>query len=224
MSAQLPELKFAISNLGAIHHGEFTQKPLTVFCGPNNTGKTWAMYSLYHYHKRLPGPRLSSARESGSRPGTDELNAILSTELPECLNCPGHSMENARFGLTGTDSIEPALAFASSTEQFLMPADRNGLHLLFRGLSSRRTALLHRASRGTANIRDLLRDVIQTRYAEPVADYIDWLNSLTEVLKPATGGFHAHAEHLKRHLAGGAYRDDCKIKGRLQAKTPPSPA
>ena len=44
-------LDFDVKNLGVIREGKFTQKPLTLFCGPNNSGKTWAMYSLYHCHK-----------------------------------------------------------------------------------------------------------------------------------------------------------------------------
>ena len=43
----MTNLKFQVENLGVIKAGEFTQKPLTIFCGPNNSGKTWVMYSLY---------------------------------------------------------------------------------------------------------------------------------------------------------------------------------
>ena len=46
----MTDLKFQVKNLGVIKAGEFVQKPLTLFCGPNNSGKTWVMYSLYHYH------------------------------------------------------------------------------------------------------------------------------------------------------------------------------
>ena len=46
----MEELTFQIHNLGVIKKGEFTQKPLTIFCGPNNSGKTWIMYSLYYCH------------------------------------------------------------------------------------------------------------------------------------------------------------------------------
>lgn len=41
-------MRFKVRNLGAIQQGELTQRPLTIFCGPNNTGKTWVMYSLYY--------------------------------------------------------------------------------------------------------------------------------------------------------------------------------
>ena len=47
------KLTFSVKNLGRIDEGTFTHKPLTVFCGPNNSGKTWTMYSLYHCYRWL---------------------------------------------------------------------------------------------------------------------------------------------------------------------------
>lgn len=61
---------------------------------------------------------------------------------------------------------------------FLIPAERNGLHLFFRELSRNRTNLLH-----TNNIERLRKnsyflDALNTKYSKPIADYIDWLNEL----------------------------------------------
>ena len=42
----MTNLKFEVENLGVIKTGKFIQKPLTIFCGPNNSGKTWVMYPL----------------------------------------------------------------------------------------------------------------------------------------------------------------------------------
>ena len=61
---------------------------------------------------------------------------------------------------------------------FLLPAERAGLNLFYRELGTRRTALLHHASRESIDLHELLRDVIQSRYALPIADYINWLNQL----------------------------------------------
>jgi predicted ATPase len=43
---KLPSWRFHLENLGCITSGDFEVKPLTLLCGPNNTGKTWAMYAL----------------------------------------------------------------------------------------------------------------------------------------------------------------------------------
>src|SRR5579859_2757665 len=39
-------MKITIHNLGVIREAEFDLKPLTVFVGPNNSGKTWLAYTL----------------------------------------------------------------------------------------------------------------------------------------------------------------------------------
>ena len=40
-------MKISFENFGVIDKGEIEQKPLTILCGENNTGKTYAMYGLY---------------------------------------------------------------------------------------------------------------------------------------------------------------------------------
>ena len=39
-------MKVKIKNLGAVHEADIELRPLTVFVGTNNTGKTWAAYVL----------------------------------------------------------------------------------------------------------------------------------------------------------------------------------
>ena len=89
---------------------------------------------------------------------------------------------------------------------FLVPAERNGLHLFYRELASRRSALLHHASKKDKdiNINDLIQDVMASRYAQPIADYIDWLNDLPETRKKKKGPFHDMAEEIKK-IIGGRY-------------------
>ena len=89
---------------------------------------------------------------------------------------------------------------------FLMPAERNGLHLFSRELASRRSALLHHASKKDKdiNIGELIQDVMASRYAQPIADYIDWLNDLPEIRKKKKGPFHDLAEEIKK-IIGGRY-------------------
>lgn len=46
-------MKISFENFGVINKGEIEQKPLTILCGENNTGKTYAMYIIYGAHKNL---------------------------------------------------------------------------------------------------------------------------------------------------------------------------
>lgn len=94
---------------------------------------------------------------------------------------------------------------------FLMPAERNGLHLFYRELASRRSALLHHATKKDKdiNIGELIQDVMASRYAQPIADYIDWLNDLPEIRKMKKGPFHDLAEEIKK-IIGGRYEVDAE--------------
>lgn len=50
-------MKVSVQKLGSIEHTEFELKPLTIFVGPNNSGKTWLAYTVasilssYGWHK-----------------------------------------------------------------------------------------------------------------------------------------------------------------------------
>lgn len=90
---------------------------------------------------------------------------------------------------------------------FLMPAERNGLHLFFRELASTRTAILHHAAQPEIDVAKLIKDVITSRYAEPIADYIDWLNIIHQLRRQKNNTLHTWAEQIKQ-IAGGKYEVD----------------
>lgn len=81
---------------------------------------------------------------------------------------------------------------------FLLPAERAGLNLFYRELNRQRTALLHHASKPQINIPELFRDMI-ARYPQPIADYIDVLNDLTN-LKKRKGFHHDLALQLQKEV------------------------
>ena len=204
-------LCFEVRNLGIIRTGEFVQKPLTVFCGPNNSGKTWAMYSLYLFYSLLSKEAKSKRygeNKIQEKTTLERFNRDMSSKLPGLFNISSEELDKAAFRLKTTESDWRKIVGEAGnlSRVFLMPAERSGLHLFFRELSTRRTALLHHASREKINISELLRDVIRSRYALPIADYIDWLNDLPEKQKLKQDGFHNHALLLKKKVAGGAYK------------------
>ena len=138
-----------------------------------------------------------------------KFNKSITSTIPGLFNTPPDKLKNTNFEVASDlDWKDFVNAIEVPQNIFLMPAERNGLHLFFRELSTRRTALLHHASRENIDIAELLRDVVRSRYAIPIASYIDWLNNLTEIRKTKGGYFHRYAEHLKKKLAGGAYSVD----------------
>ena len=267
--------KFSVKNLGAIKSGEFTVKPLTLFCGPNNTGKTWLMYALYAFWQRTRVVKIRDIKkmleglekngsylwdisdwlESHAKTYIEEAGLVDSDNFSEVFNADEAMFENAEFnweidkGLfiqsiinkefkkhnnkvlrfnkpKGSAELEitlvsqdaptkPELAFHVSfilsqlfldtPHPFLMPAERNGLHLFFRELRAKRTALLHHASKEKIDLNQLFRDVMKSRYALPIADYIDWLNSLSDLQKRNSSSFHVGAEDVRKNLSRGRY-------------------
>ena len=199
-------MTFRVRNLGAIREGRFTLKPLTIFCGPNNSGKTWVMYSLYHCCQLLN----DFAQESdGDKPNLKKFNTLMAATLADLFNASSDITKGARFEIENVSALSRiGTPDFDETDIFLMPAERNGLHLFFRELSTRRTALLHHASKENINIGELLRDVMRSRYAIPIARYIDWLNNMDAMHNLKSEGFHTYAEQLKKDLAGGVYRVD----------------
>ena len=214
-SSVVNQLAFNVENLGSVRHGSLPPKPLTLFCGPNNSGKTWVMYALYHYYSSLQ--RLPRSFPKGEMPGNlDKWNESMTEELPFLFNVPREQLPDAGFTLDSKHAgLWPQLASEDGFQHdaFLIPAERNGLHLFFRELSTRRTALLHHASRENIDLGELLRDVIHSRYAIPIADYINWLNSLPDCMNQSSG-FCEFNHYLKKQLAGGVYKVE-KSTGRI---------
>lgn len=259
----MKNLQFTIKNLGSITSGEFENKPLTIFCGPNNSGKTWAMYVLYHFYtfinkqdsmrrviefncvqKLLESDFLNINVgifiEKNHQEIVDQFNRFISVSIYEFFNCSEETLVDFEFfssleyenisknlkeksvliekNLTNEKANindkkfnlnvflqENLFAF---NDVFLMPAERNGLHLFYNELSSKRTALLHHASQKNIDFGKLLRDVSKSRYAKPIADYIDWLNNMPESQKYGIGEFAEFAKQIEKNLAGGTYKID----------------
>lgn len=281
--------RFRPANLGGLasNAGDIGFRPLTLVCGPNNTGKTQVMYAFYGFLNgqyvadlpRLDGLTKELAREGqsawdfGAWLATDTpkiidaINEGIRRNLPSLFNSTPDFFRHSRFDwrvtpeelikhsiaspmdfrlMIGRDKNEmlrlhkPAgdrivqinllseqvielgrivsnailrhmLGHTRKHSVFLMPAERNGLHLFYRELANRRTALLHHAAKKDKDIDigQLIEDVIKSRYAQPIADYIDWLNDLPDLRKRKRGPYHDLAEEIKK-LVGGRYAIDAE--------------
>jgi len=211
------DLTFSVENLGSVRSGSFTPKPLTLFCGPNNSGKTWVMYALNHCYyglsflaqgswkeERKPSlPAVEPLFAQNLQAFNDRCNSYLQNTV---FNIPEEQLSNPRIYLESTLSLPKIIADWGVLSPFLMPAERNGLHLFFRELSARRAALLHQVSHKGIDMERLLRNVIRSPYAAPIAEYINWLNRLFEISNQHSADFHKLAEILEKTLAAGAYR------------------
>ena len=212
-------LSFLVKSLGSVRSGEFIQRPLTVFCGPNNRGKTWVMYALHSFYKlaeatcllgkegQQAGRSNGKQKEIERKTSLNYFNKALGQGLGDYLNAP-RELAEAVFKCTVPNDKWSQWIKRQPPEVFLMPAERNGLLLFYRELSTKRTALLHYASKENINVNDLLRNVTRSRYAQPIADYIDWLNELTYQQKRSNNKLHDEAQFLQKKMVHGKYNLD----------------
>ena len=88
---------------------------------------------------------------------------------------------------------------------FLLPAERSGISLFFRELNSRRAALLRHVTSQTLDTNELLKDIIVSRYPQPIQDYIEFLNSQPEI-KRQESDFADLAAWLQKEVLRAKYR------------------
>ena len=206
MTNLLFEPKFEVSNFGGIRYGEFVHKPLTIFCGENNTGKTWTLYALYSFHRWISA--IQDSQEEDHVSSLNALSELVSERLYRLFNTSRRHMAEATFKIAEEWQHLQINKKDNIPNIFLMPAERTGLHLIFHELSRRRTSLLHRVSREDVDVETLLRDVRRSRYSEPIANYIDWLNDLPEMQEAGSTHFRPYAREVEGKLAGGVYSVD----------------
>lgn len=87
---------------------------------------------------------------------------------------------------------------------FLLPAERAGLNLFFKELSSIRNRLLHHAQRDNINPMEILKDIIDSRYAKPISDYIEFLNELNNTKKQKSD-FKQQTQYIQKKILNGKY-------------------
>ncbi|WP_353571904.1 AAA family ATPase, partial [Candidatus Albibeggiatoa sp. nov. BB20] len=277
-------MKVIIKNLFPVEQGEIDLKDLTVFCGPNNMGKTYVMYMLYSLLDKdfeVQFEELIPYTEALIQKGTCEIdiqnllddNTINSMvkqiekafvkRLPIVFNVEESDFEKTEIKLefeqilfeaslqkswkstlslgkekdwiidiekpidetkifiTLRDSNLPKRIINSFISEFivkslfsdisyrslLLPAERTGLNLFFQELSSKRTRLLHHAQRDKIDPLEVLRDVFKASYAEPITDYIEFLED-TNQTKRKTSKYKIYAQEIQKNILNGKYELD----------------
>ncbi|MEY4769042.1 MAG: hypothetical protein RL637_1681, partial [Pseudomonadota bacterium] len=274
-------MKIKFENLGILKNATIELNDFTIFCGPNNTGKTYAMYAIYglldfkfevnfnfveeithallekgiyqiglndiieknfddivksiqkNFHKRLP--RLFSTEQDKFEKteitlffdkkkslikaiDKQQIQRIHLGKDEELVFEISKLKETNEINITLIDNKLPIhiineeiskfilkLIFSSNLKNaFLLPAERSGLNLFYKELNSRRTALLHHLQKDVFNPAELFKDIVISRYPEPIADYINFLNS-KEDLKKNKSEYHESAILLQKNIISGTY-------------------
>ncbi len=91
---------------------------------------------------------------------------------------------------------------------FLLPAERSGINLFFRELNSRRATLLRHVTSQTLNTNELLKDIIVSRYPQPIHDYIEFMNAQPEIKRQTSEKFADLATWLQKEVLRVKYKVD----------------
>jgi len=91
------------------------------------------------------------------------------------------------------------------SKSFLLPAERTGLNLFYQELSSERTAIFHHIGKSQIDKMELIKDLIISRYPQPIADYIDFLNNIN-FLKKLNSSFKDLSLAIQKEILKGKYR------------------
>jgi len=93
------------------------------------------------------------------------------------------------------------------SKSFLLPAERTGLNLFYQELSSERTAIFHHIGKQEINTMELIKDLIISRYPQPIADYIDFLNNIN-TLKKSNSLCKDLSVRIQKEILKGKYKID----------------
>jgi hypothetical protein len=91
------------------------------------------------------------------------------------------------------------------SKSFLLPAERTGLNLFYQELSSERTAMFHHIGKTKINKMELIKDLIVSRYPQPIADYIDFLNNIN-IFKKRSSDFKDLSMVIQKEILKGKYK------------------
>ncbi|MDP3331920.1 MAG: AAA family ATPase [Methylococcaceae bacterium] len=277
-------MKIDFKHLGGIDEGSIELNDFTLFCGKNNSGKTYVMYSIYglldkefdiHFgfvkeiidnlkengtvhlevenilsqhreemiryiekHFKAYLPRLFCVPEDEFSDTAIYLNFDNEDLLARAIKKPAKRLlslgkskdwslslekeaDNGAIQLTLhnteipdsllQDFISKALVSiiftCLSKDSFLLPAERAGLNLFFKELSSTRNILLQHAQKDKVNLGDLLKDIVNSSYADPVQDYIQYLNKIGRSQKQKSI-YHEFSKNIQKKILNGKYDVD----------------
>ncbi|MFZ2449767.1 MAG: AAA family ATPase [Methylovulum miyakonense] len=278
-------MKIDFEHLGGIEKGSIELNDFTLFCGKNNSGKTYVMYALYGLLDKqfnccfdFVEPIVDTLKQKG-RYSLDVLDLITAYQeeiivdvekqfkrnLPNLFGVTDSdflnskiklhlfykkiekNIENSKYSIysannlswkvtlnadkeaielildtseVGDDDVLQAfisnilvdILFFNCDEyhqrhNFLLPAERAGMNLFFKELFSIRNLLLQQAQNDSVNPMRLLKDVLKSRYAEPVKDYMQFLNRIGSD-RIETSVYSEYAQSIEKNVLGGKYEVD----------------
>ena len=208
-------LTVKLKNIGVLKQAEFSLGDLTIICGENNTGKTYAACVLFGFLESWP-QLIGNAQIQQTRTETVKIDLAQATDdilteacrkyteqLYKIFAAAEGTFQNSEFHLM-TDDISPG----SLPKPFICSAERTGVATFRKELNFARDRLLKEMSQMDKNMdpRELLFKAYQN-YPEPVQYDIDFMHQLENVAKRKSFIAKEHPEVLDdfTNIVGGTY-------------------
>lgn len=106
-----------------------------------------------------------------------------------------------------TESIYKFILKDFYNKCFLLPSERSGLNLFYPELNSQRNSLINHLQKNKINPIEVMQDLILSKYPQPIADYIDFLNN-AQFINKKKSDLCVHSEFLRRNIVSGRYKVD----------------
>lgn len=267
-------MKIDFENLGNIEKGSIELNDFTLFCGKNNSGKTYAMYSIYgllnperpvnfDFVKSIAAKlkqdgyyslKIKDAVANHKQEMIDYIQHSFKSSLPNLFGVDASIFANTKIqlrfsdeglfenssfsfdGITETITNDEILFTLDKTKSqpdfilsfyiserlvnillfdwmrffarfLLLPAERAGINLLLKELFSVRNLAIQQAQNDNPNAMRLLNEVVKARYAEPLKDYMQYINGISGYQKEDSS-YCQYAEAIQYDVLGGEYEVD----------------
>ena len=177
-------MKITIENIGVFKYAEYELADLTIICGKNNTGKTYATYALYgfiDFFRRGYNIKVS--------------NAYISTLFEKgTLSLPLD---------TSQSTIDIYVNGACKAFQKLLPKIFSAQEKYFE-----ESHFCIKVSSDEIHIEDIVDKIYTTNYALPVRRNIDFIRNLESISKEEGLLYKSHPEIIEifNSIVGGEYK------------------
>ena len=208
-----------LKNIGVLKQAEFSLGDLTIICGENNTGKTYASSALYGFlkswHQLIHFPisdiqiqqalteRVKIELSQATNDMLTEACKKYTEQLHKIFAAPEDSFQNSEFHLVTED-----ISSGSLPKPFIVSAERTGVAIFRKELNFARDRLLKEIAQTDKNVdpRALLLRSYQS-YPSSVENNVDFSRQLEDIAKSKSFIAKEHPEILDdfADIVGGTY-------------------
>jgi len=187
----IPMEKIKVENLGVIKEGEVDiSKPLTIFTGPNNSGKSYMTYLVYGYLK------------FAGKMANETVSALV--KVIKNMSAEIFAVNELNFDLKITHSAD-----LQSHKAYFFPAERSSIHLFSKELLQNKANTLNEVAKiiqsndAESSVKKIKENgALIPRYPLAINDYLSFASDFEFFSKQPKTEFEDLAKELETILGG----------------------